>query len=969
MSHDRNEKTPGILKVDQEIAYKVEIGLLKRQLAEKEKAVKEDSVKQVEGVCDFSLEDHPNGHCLPQRIEEQAKYMGNGYNPGWSKHPNLCWDQTGNQAQAAPQHKKPSPLEELLNKFASISKTKFEKIQTTVANQGATIKSLETQIANNDPWDHLSKFSETCQIHKVPENVTEDQKKMRLFAFSLTGPAKDWLQCLPRGSIATWKELEDKFLERFFTNTLFQKRKYEILSFKQHESETLCEAYERFKLLMRRCPNHSISAMEQMQLFTTGMKMQHHMILDASAGGSIKFKTYAETKDLVEQMCQNEYNMSHDRNEKTPGILKVDQEIAYKVEIGLLKRQLAEKEKAVKEDSVKQVEGVCDFSLEDHPNGHCLPQRIEEQAKYMGNGYNPGWSKHPNLCWDQTGNQAQAAPQHKKPSPLEELLNKFASISKTKFEKIQTTVANQGATIKSLETQIANNDPWDHLSKFSETCQIHKVPENVTEDQKKMRLFAFSLTGPAKDWLQCLPRGSIATWKELEDKFLERFFTNTLFQKRKYEILSFKQHESETLCEAYERFKLLMRRCPNHSISAMEQMQLFTTGMKMQHHMILDASAGGSIKFKTYAETKDLVEQMCQNEYNMSHDRNEKTPGILKVDQEIAYKVEIGLLKRQLAEKEKAVKEDSVKQVEGVCDFSLEDHPNGHCFPQRIEEQAKYMGNGYNPGWSKHPNLCWDQTGNQAQAAPQHKKPSPLEELLNKFASISKTKFEKIQTTVANQGATIKSLETQIANNDPWDHLSKFSETCQIHKVPENVTEDQKKMRLFAFSLTGPAKDWLQCLPRGSIATWKELEDKFLERFFTNTLFKKRKYEILSFKQHESETLCEAYERFKLLMRRCPNHSISAMEQMQLFTTGMKMQHHMILDASAGGSIKFKTYAETKDLVEQMCQNEYNISHDRNEKTHGILKVDPEIAYKVEIELLKRQLAEKEKAAMEDSVK
>ncbi|WJX82476.1 hypothetical protein P8452_65227 [Trifolium repens] len=166
--------------------------------------------------------------------------------------------------------------------------------------------------ANTDPWDRLSKFSETCQIQKVPENVTEDQKKLRLFVFSLTGPAKDWLQCLPRGSIATWKELEDKFLERFFTHTLFQKRKYEILSFKQHESETLCEAYERFKLLMRRCPKHNISAMEQMQLFIAGMKMQHRMILDASACGSIKVKTYAMTKDLVEQMCQNEYNMSHD---------------------------------------------------------------------------------------------------------------------------------------------------------------------------------------------------------------------------------------------------------------------------------------------------------------------------------------------------------------------------------------------------------------------------------------------------------------------------------------------------------------------------------------------------------------------------------------------------------------------------------------------------------------------------------
>ncbi|GAU12919.1 hypothetical protein TSUD_97300 [Trifolium subterraneum] len=40
--------------------------------------------------------------------------------------------------------------------------------------------------ANKDPWDHLSQFSEPCQIQKVPEYITEDQKQLRLFAFSLT---------------------------------------------------------------------------------------------------------------------------------------------------------------------------------------------------------------------------------------------------------------------------------------------------------------------------------------------------------------------------------------------------------------------------------------------------------------------------------------------------------------------------------------------------------------------------------------------------------------------------------------------------------------------------------------------------------------------------------------------------------------------------------------------------------------
>ncbi|PNX60662.1 hypothetical protein L195_g052045, partial [Trifolium pratense] len=27
--------------------------------------------------------------------------------------------------------------------------------------------------ANRDPWDHLTQFSETCQIQKVPEGITE----------------------------------------------------------------------------------------------------------------------------------------------------------------------------------------------------------------------------------------------------------------------------------------------------------------------------------------------------------------------------------------------------------------------------------------------------------------------------------------------------------------------------------------------------------------------------------------------------------------------------------------------------------------------------------------------------------------------------------------------------------------------------------------------------------------------------
>ncbi|PNY01127.1 athila retroelement ORF1 protein [Trifolium pratense] len=83
---------------------------------------------------------------------------------------------------------------------------------------------LENQFdgrANRDPWDHLTQYSETCRIQKVPDQITEDQKKLRLFAFSLTGMEKELLQCLPSETIQTWKEMKDKFLERLLTHNQF----------------------------------------------------------------------------------------------------------------------------------------------------------------------------------------------------------------------------------------------------------------------------------------------------------------------------------------------------------------------------------------------------------------------------------------------------------------------------------------------------------------------------------------------------------------------------------------------------------------------------------------------------------------------------------------------------------------------------------------------------------------------------
>ena len=78
------------------------------------------------------------------------------------------------------------------------------------------------------PHEHLSHFFETCEFCVPPANVTDDQKKLRLFAFTLIGKDKDWLLTLPSGTIQTWDEFELKFLERFFPLSKYWEKKHEI---------------------------------------------------------------------------------------------------------------------------------------------------------------------------------------------------------------------------------------------------------------------------------------------------------------------------------------------------------------------------------------------------------------------------------------------------------------------------------------------------------------------------------------------------------------------------------------------------------------------------------------------------------------------------------------------------------------------------------------------------------------------
>lgn len=138
-----------------------------------------------------------------------------------------------------------------------------------------------------------------------PTDVTDDQVKLCLVGFPLICCAKDWIQCIPNGTIHTWKELEDKFLERYLSDVQFMERKVEIC-----EVDLSSDAWQRFKLLLQRCPNHNMSVMEHMTHFIGGVKTPTRILLNVSVEGTLRNKNEEEVKTWIENMFQNKYRSS-----------------------------------------------------------------------------------------------------------------------------------------------------------------------------------------------------------------------------------------------------------------------------------------------------------------------------------------------------------------------------------------------------------------------------------------------------------------------------------------------------------------------------------------------------------------------------------------------------------------------------------------------------------------------------------
>ncbi|GJZ77222.1 reverse transcriptase domain-containing protein [Tanacetum coccineum] len=149
--------------------------------------------------------------------------------------------------------------------------------------------------------------------------------------------------------------------------------------------------------------------------------------------------------------------------------------------------------------------------------------------------------------------------------------------------------------------------------------------------------------------------------------------------------------------------------------------------------------------------------------------------------------------------------------------------------------------------------------------------------------------------------------------------------------------------------LIGAPKVWYtRKKPPNSIVTWEDLVTKFVNQFFPPSKTTHLKNEISRLTQKFEETFSEAWERFKEMLRACPHHGFTELNQVDTFYNGLNENNQDSLNAAAGGNLLSKTTREALNIIEnkskvRYSRNKSNVSRMNTTSRECVSKTDERI--------------------------
>ncbi|GJY77614.1 reverse transcriptase domain-containing protein [Tanacetum coccineum] len=308
-------------------------------------------------------------------------------------------------------------------------------------------------------------------------------------------------------------------------------------------------------------------------------------------------------------------------------------------------------------------------------------------------------------------------------------------------------------------------DPHAHIRWFSKITSTIKY-KYVPNASIKIMIFSFSIEGETRIWLEKEPPRSILTWEDLVSKFINQFFPPSKTTNLRNEITNFQQRFDESFCEAWDRFKDLLRACPHHGFTKLHQLDTFYNSLTSTDQDSLNAAADGNLLTKTPKDALTIIE----NKSKVCTSQNR--PVVAKVT--------------------------FVKEVEESCVTSGGPHPYYHCFAtdgnasgyqDNIQAYISAAAVNYNQGNVGH---------HPPSVAHQVRPPAaPSNELAN-YMKVNDTNKRAMQNQITNMKTVLKNefQATMLQQNNKLENM--LSNYFQMKKpsglgpLPSNTVVNPK---------------------------------------------------------------------------------------------------------------------------------------------------------------------------------
>ncbi|GJW05465.1 hypothetical protein Tco_1564321 [Tanacetum coccineum] len=310
----------------------------------------------------------------------------------------------------------------------------------------------------------------------------------------------------------------------------------EINNFQQEPDESLFRAWERFKELLMKCPQHYLTDMQEVILFYNGLDVPTRQILDSK--GAIPTKTVADAKVAIQEMAEYSQKWHNRTSTKT----KMNEKV-YVAQVGceLCKGPHYTKDYPLKEEGKTLEEAYyTQFGAPNQPEGQYRVAR-------------------PGFC--QRNNRNSSYPNRRQ--TMEESLTKFIAESAKRHEEnlniikkihasTDTAIRNQGSSIKIMKIQIGHmskvlqergfgslpsstkTNPMDHVKLIStakfDSTRIRRIRSGLyaVSDSQYSNIFSQIVPFPRRLHGYCCD-----DWKEAHEVKILETYDHTLPQKEK----------------------------------------------------------------------------------------------------------------------------------------------------------------------------------------------------------------------------------------------------------------------------------------------------------------------------------------------------------------------------------------------------------------------------------------------------